>query len=141
MNIQHTIWLESHPDYDEEWLKTALHAGFDIHHIDGNHDNNDPENLLLIEKSDHKRLHGINPRFDTKRDSWESRITRVNLGEVAYNRRRLGETWKGIGDSFYHDKKAPEQYALNVAKVYAEYHKRPWPIPHVTTCDCWRCNR
>lgn len=33
--------------------------GFHIHHIDGNHQNNDPKNLLLIEGADHLKLHGL----------------------------------------------------------------------------------
>lgn len=32
--------------------------GFDVHHIDGNHENNDPQNLVLIEHTDHMMLHG-----------------------------------------------------------------------------------
>ena len=45
--------------------------GFDVHHIDGDHDNNDPDNLVLIEHADHFRLHGTGPmrrgRGKTKR--------------------------------------------------------------------------
>ena len=53
----HLIWLKVHPLRTEEWLRQALREGFDIHHIDGDHDNNQSENLVLIECSDHIRLH------------------------------------------------------------------------------------
>lgn len=33
--------------------------GFDVHHIDGNKENNNPDNLVLIEHADHMRLHGM----------------------------------------------------------------------------------
>ncbi len=58
MQIYHHIWLEAHPERSEEWLKDRLKDGFDVHHIDGDHSNDDPKNLALIEASDHMRMHG-----------------------------------------------------------------------------------
>jgi len=31
----------------------------DIHHLDGNHSNNEPENLVLVCKIHHNEVHGI----------------------------------------------------------------------------------
>lgn len=53
----HYIWLKNHPKRTELWLRDALKEGFDIHHIDGNHNNNQPNNLVLIECKDHLMLH------------------------------------------------------------------------------------
>src|SRR5258706_16147205 len=68
----HYAWLEAHSDRTEEWLIKRLSDGFDIHHLDGNHYNNDGKNLVLIESTDHKRLHynanGLNPKRITKID-------------------------------------------------------------------------
>lgn len=36
-----------------------LKEGFDVHHIDGDHSNDHPGNLALIEAVDHLRLHGM----------------------------------------------------------------------------------
>lgn len=36
-----------------------LRDGFDVHHLDGDHSNDDPANLALIEHTDHMRLHGM----------------------------------------------------------------------------------
>ena len=58
MKSYHAVWLEAHPDRSESWLKERLLDGFDIHHIDGDRENNAPENLVLIEAVDHLRLHG-----------------------------------------------------------------------------------
>ena len=58
MEIYHKVWLRSHPERDEAWLIERLRDGFDIHHMDGNHQNNEPSNLVLIESRDHMRLHG-----------------------------------------------------------------------------------
>lgn len=76
----HYAWLSEHPYRSEEWLKAKLVEGFDIHHLDGNHDNNDPANLVLIEHSDHMMLHGgrtlgrLKPRKISKDGSIESRV-------------------------------------------------------------------
>jgi hypothetical protein len=55
----HKAWLAAHPDRSADWLKRMLVEGFQVHHIDGDHDNNHPSNLALIEGNDHMRLHGL----------------------------------------------------------------------------------
>ena len=59
MEIYHEIWLDAHPRRTREWLEDKIKDGFVIHHIDGDHENNDPRNLLLCEGSDHMMLHGM----------------------------------------------------------------------------------
>lgn len=54
----HRRWLEAHPNRDLVWLRFMTRQGFDVHHIDGDHSNNTPENLALVEHDDHMRLHG-----------------------------------------------------------------------------------
>ncbi len=54
----HFAWLSTHPERDALWLVERLRDGFDIHHLDGDHSNNEPDNLVLIEAGDHLRLHG-----------------------------------------------------------------------------------
>jgi hypothetical protein len=53
----HRIWLAVHPERTEEWLRRMFKEGFHIHHLDGNHYNNIPNNLILIEAGDHFLLH------------------------------------------------------------------------------------
>jgi hypothetical protein len=60
LHRHHLAWLAVHPDRSEEWLKTKLSEGFDVHHLDGDHFNNDPANLVLIDHADHMMLHGAN---------------------------------------------------------------------------------
>jgi hypothetical protein len=60
-------WLLDHPERTYEWLLERLKDGFHIHHLDGNHSNNEPTNLVLIEASDHFRLHGGRLKY-LKRD-------------------------------------------------------------------------
>lgn len=37
--------------------QVEIHIGYDVHHIDFNHQNNDPSNLQLLTKEEHKKLH------------------------------------------------------------------------------------
>jgi len=57
MGIYHEVWLAAHPDRTAEWLADRLRDGFHIHHIDGDWENNSPDNLALMEGLDHIRLH------------------------------------------------------------------------------------
>jgi len=59
MNKHQKAWLKANPHRSAAWLREKLADGFDIHHLDGNHDNDDPLNLLLIEVIDHMRLHDL----------------------------------------------------------------------------------
>jgi len=88
MKEYHSVWLAAHPHRSEEWLQERFRDGFDIHHIDGNHENNRSENLVLIEASDHMRLHGMaNGHIGIlKRMNVASgpRLQTLQLGEAAY---------------------------------------------------------
>lgn len=58
----HHVWLSTHPHRSAEWLTEHLAEGFDVHHINGDHSDDAPENLVLIECADHMALHG-KPNF------------------------------------------------------------------------------
>lgn len=53
LQIHQAAWLSKHPERTEAWLRERLKDGFHIHHIDCNHFNNDPDNLVLIDELDH----------------------------------------------------------------------------------------
>lgn len=57
LKVYHLAWLKSRPHRSEAWLRERMADGFDVHHIDGDSDNHDPANLVLIECSDHMMLH------------------------------------------------------------------------------------
>lgn len=42
--------------------KCEIPFGYEVHHIDGNKDNNDPNNLKLLTKTEHRKLHGLNEK-------------------------------------------------------------------------------
>lgn len=55
----HWAWLVGHPERTAVWLKAKITEGFEVHHVDGDHENNEPGNLVLIEGADHMRLHHL----------------------------------------------------------------------------------
>jgi hypothetical protein len=62
----HVAWLSVNPHRSETWLREMFRHGFQIHHLDGDHANNDPQNLLLINHQDHMSLHGVVKRVRPK---------------------------------------------------------------------------
>ena len=55
----HLVWLSCHPERSAVWLQERLADGFHIHHADGDHSNDSPNNLLMIEGLDHMLIvHG-----------------------------------------------------------------------------------
>ena len=43
----------------EKKMGDKVRRGYEVHHIDGNKNNNRPSNLTAIQKSYHKRIHGF----------------------------------------------------------------------------------
>ena len=145
MKSHHEAWLKAHPEVSELWLAQALEQGFDIHHLDENHKNNDPENLILIYHTDHMRLHhnwetqtSSNDAFRTEgigqwltNDELEIRIgKKLVRGERAYNLKRQfpDKTWKEIGHEVGYIGKGIVMKTIAIAKQWAVYHEKEWPI-------------
>jgi len=57
MSPRNRAWLNAHPERSATWLAEHIADGFELHHVDGNEKNNAPNNLVLIEGTDHNRLH------------------------------------------------------------------------------------
>lgn len=130
METYHHVWLQQHPDRTENWLAERLGDGFAIHHIDGNHANDEPSNLVLIDAGDHWFIHsGLKPRLrrlpfhKLAKYPRRPRAATLAFGKIAYRCSQDGRTWTSIGTS--HD--VHFNTARNAACVYAKYNKLPWP--------------
>lgn len=84
----HKAWLEANPHRSAEWLKDRLRDGFHVHHIDCDHENNDPDNLLLLDGVDHMRLHALPIGRELKR------LARARLVYAAATNPRETEGWR-----------------------------------------------
>jgi hypothetical protein len=123
MNKAQIAWLAAHPERSAEWLKLITAQGFDVHHCDENRANNEPENLILIERVDHMRLH------DKNLIKPPCRYVDPNTGRLAYHAREQYKLpWTTIADklgvgTLYLITKYAEQYARKTGL--------PWPLPEV----------
>lgn len=52
MRVNYRKICQEYYGYSDEEMK-----GMDVHHIDGNHSNNSPENLMLISPQEHAKIH------------------------------------------------------------------------------------
>lgn len=78
MKPHHEAWLTAHPERTADWLREKIREGFDVHHMDGNRDNNEPGNLVLIDHIDHMRLHGMHQ---------SDRLHRLSMHKISAARR------------------------------------------------------
>lgn len=129
MRDYHHIWLASHRNRTEQWLRERLEDGFDIHHADGDHSNNDPDNLVLIEATDHMRLHGSGLMRLLGDAKTERKQQRLDLGGVAYDMKDRATSWTVIGSSLYPDSPQPQSVARVAARDYAINNGLPFPKP------------
>lgn len=128
MEIYHEVWLLKNQHRSREWLKEKLKDGFDIHHMDGDHSNNDADNLVLIEHADHMMLHGMTvglgrlSRSGTKKKTIETMNT---LGRYAYEQAILGRNWVQIKKDF--KPQECKNKLARYAKRWAINNNLKWP--------------
>lgn len=89
MEEYHAVWLADHPNRTEDWLRQRLAEGFDIHHLDCDHSNNAPSNLVLIEHVDHLRLHGNNVKLGRLSPKTGKRVRRKGRRALERAKRNL----------------------------------------------------
>jgi hypothetical protein len=94
----HYVWLE-HREKSVEWLRERMAEGFHIHHIDGDHNNNDKSNLALVYGKDHiEKLHagspsrssssmGISRKLNQRKKAIEKRFKELEEKEKEINKR------------------------------------------------------
>lgn len=117
----HLAWLTAHPTRTAVWLSERLADGFDLHHADGDHFNDNPANLVLIDRDDHRRVHNAGPGLfrllETARVRTQNREARaMTEGRAAYDLRARTGRWAGLTNS-----------ASYWARVYALMTGLPWP--------------
>ncbi len=104
----------------EEYNSRPVPAGYDVHHIDKNTFNNNPENLILAERSSHRSTHQVqrwsNPKYQPaysrglekardKAREWhkseEAKPFHIALGKLSWkNRRQLERVCLYCGEKF-----------------------------------------
>lgn len=131
MKSYHVAWLSVHPERTEEWLSARLKDGFDVHHLDGNHDNDDPGNLVLIECGDHLMLHGTHRRI-TRLDNFKNRNEKakteaIRKGRAAYHGYLSSFAWGAVAEGMGLDWTNGDK-ARSLAGKYAAANGLKWPL-------------
>lgn len=124
----HLAWLSAHPTRNPVWLLMMLADGFEVHHLEGKHNNNDPNNLILVEHVDHRRLHGKKGQAFSNELNEERRQKikhDLAMGEIAYEARITASCWQDVQDSMPAGFKGDIPM---VARLYAAATERPWPF-------------
>lgn len=91
----HLVWLSCHPERSADWLKQRLADGFHVHHADGDHGNDAPENLILIEGLDHMLIvhgHKVAGIFTSSRarEMGKRRFSLMSDQQIKKHQRRAG---------------------------------------------------
>lgn len=116
INIQKETNVMNYRKIYENYHNCSLLAGTEIHHIDGNHENNDPDNLLAVSIEEHLDIHyrqkdwgavqAILIRMDydvenVKLAASKAQLARIEKGEHNFqkmSKKRRSEISKKVGN-------------------------------------------
>jgi len=74
--------MKSYRKIYEEFYNIKIPNGYEIHHIDFNHSNNDIKNLVMLPKELHKDLHYYYNEFERSKQNYTLEDITVFSGEV-----------------------------------------------------------
>jgi hypothetical protein len=77
-----------HHEVAELKLGRKLKSGEEVHHIDGDRKNNNPFNLQIVKKEEHKQIHSMHEMLHHYQRSTEAQNSRREIGEEMRSRRR-----------------------------------------------------
>lgn len=124
----HIAWLSNHPHRTSEWLRRMTKEGFDVHHLDGDHSNNNPLNLVLVDHLDHMRLHKAGKTFNRMLFEKKEKKNKRDfvMGRRAYLLRNNGFSWEQARD-IIKERYGVDKNIYSRAKKYSKMHNWPWP--------------
>lgn len=74
--------------------------GYEVHHIDGNKDNNDLSNLKLLTKKEHQKLHSKTLTKEQREARRKNMNEKVRPAAIAWHKSKEGKKWhKSIGNN------------------------------------------
>ena len=110
----------------EEVHKCTLLSKSVIHHIDGNKTNNNSDNLELMSKNEHARLHTVGRKIP---DSFKEKMSRIhkNKKQSEETKKKISQAKKGV--------KLSKSAGINMSK-----NKNTTGFYCVSTKPCSKCN-
>jgi len=61
-SVHRLVWISAN--------NQEIPKGYQVHHIDGNKRNNNPDNLILLSEREHKKLHRAQERLEKIKKKW-----------------------------------------------------------------------
>ena len=117
--------------FDEEGNPRTI-----CHHIDLNHDNNDPENLIFLSKHEHDSLHGKLHKGRKCSEETKQKISEACKGHTPWNKSKTNYTVNRVNGIGWHQsaetkerisknsKSGTPEVRAKVAKTFAEYREK-----------------
>lgn len=114
--------------FDEEGNPRTI-----CHHVDLNHDNNDPENLIFLSKHEHDSLHGKLHKGCKRTEETKRKISEAGKGRTPWNKGKTDYTVNRVNGIGWHQsdetkerisknsKSGTPEVRAKVAKTFAEY--------------------
>lgn len=114
--------------FDEEGNTRTI-----CHHIDLNHYNNDPENLIFLSKHEHDSLHGKVHKGCKSSEETKRKISEAGKGRTPWNKGKTDYTVNRVNGIGWHQsdetkerisknsKSGTPEVRAKVAKTFAEY--------------------
>lgn len=66
----------------EDFYGIKIPKGYEVHHIDFNHSNNDPHNLVALPKDLHRRLHKAYYEYNRVKDDYTLNDIKLHSGQI-----------------------------------------------------------
>lgn len=82
------IFIDEHRYIVEQYLGRKLEKDEIVHHIDGNKSNNNIENLQIMTKSEHSKLHTKNRKLSEKT---KEKLSKKLKHRPMYNKRKIND--------------------------------------------------
>lgn len=76
-----------------ESVNGAIPKGYQVHHIDQDKSNNEPENLVLMTASEHMKLHGASWTEERKKETAARLIEKAIPEAVKWHKSEAGRAW------------------------------------------------
>jgi hypothetical protein len=79
--------------YVYEFYNGKIPNGFDVHHVDGNKNNNDISNLVILTRQDHAKIHGEKLTEEQRQQRRENVIKNANPKASEWHGSEVGRNW------------------------------------------------
>ncbi|MHA1942135.1 MAG: NUMOD3 domain-containing DNA-binding protein [Candidatus Hodarchaeales archaeon] len=127
--ISHLIWNENNPKD-----KISRNDGYVIHHIDGNHSNDSPENHQKMLWKDHSSLHNKGKKLSQKT---KEKLSRAHTGKILSKEHKEKIRKGGMGNTNGNTSFLGKKHTEETKRKMSEARKKKWKEGVYDNVDFW----